>query len=110
MVDCPAAGVGDDAAAVKFARQPIAQFDAAIAPVNAVGADDSGHSLAMPDAGGKAVMCGEHFKSGTNESDSIVFGPGRIYPWQPLPQVFAVALHCREHFGSVMFLQQAEFK
>ena len=78
--------------------------------VDAVGADHSGHPLAMPYTGGKALMPGEHFERGTNEGDSIVFAPGGIHPGQPLPQVFAVAFYRREHFRGVMFLQQAQFK
>ena len=86
------------------------RVNAAIPPVDAMGADHSSHPPAMPEAGGKSVMRGEHLERGTNECDSIVFRSGRVDPWQPLPQVLAVALHRREHFTGVMFLQQAEFE
>src|SRR5665213_3258889 len=110
MRDGYAAGVGDNPAALKLMRQPVAEFDAPIAPVDAVGADHSGHASAMPDAGGKSIMRGEHFERRTNESDYIVFRPGRIHPGQPLSQVLAVALHRREQFSRLMFLQQAKFE
>src|ERR1700675_5078835 len=108
MIDHGAAGIGHDSPAPIFLRDPVADLDPSIKPVDLMSADPANQFIARPDARGETVVARKLLQRGLDEIERVFYLSGHINPGQPLPEIGPLAIDYREHFGRMPFLHELQ--